>query len=413
MEQQAVIDKSANPKYGWIVLLVVFLAGITAPLNMAKVTTLAPVMMEVFEIGPGMIGWVIAMFYILGFVMAFPAAGMTNKLGIKKTVSFALIVSILGSVIGAIATNLPIFMFSRVLEGMGMGVMGVVGVAAISPWFAPSKRGLPMGIWTTWVALPMFVGPIVFAAMVESMGDWRPVWWMTSIFGIITLVLFVAFYKDPTFVYDENENVVQLGKSQMEELERPSIKKALAMPVVWILGGIVLLDNAGFMAVQGYLTTYIDSLGYDLTIAALIVAAPAVLALVVAPLAGALSDRFNTCRKLLLTAYIAALIYVWFVFDVKELIFYIPIMVLLTWATGVGSSMQWAACAKALPVDAISGGMAVLTFAQNLGMFAGAAFFGNIVEMLGGDWGLSMHVAVIPMYVIVMIILLVGWKKLP
>lgn len=411
----AQVKQKTGPKtgYGWAVLFVVLLAGMTAPANMAKVTTLAPVIMEQFGIGTGAIGWVIAMFYVLGFVLAFPAAGLANKLGIKKTVIIALVSGIVGSALGAVSTSLALFMVSRVLEGAGMGIMGVVGVAAITPWFAPSKRGLPMGIWGMWVSIPMFVGPLIYAPMTESLGSWRPVWWFTVAFGVIALVLFVIFYREPSFVFDENENAVDIGEKQIEEIEKPSIRKALVLPVVWILAIIMVLDNAAFMAVQGYFSTYVyDQLGFSLTIAAGLVSASAILGAVFSPVSGVLSDKIKSVRVVLLTCYIAALVYVWFVFSATSLMAYIPIIILMSWASGAAGAMQWAACSKAVPLDALSGGMAVLVFAQNVGMFFGAAFFGGILEAIG-SWGTAMHVAIFPMYIVVLIVLLIGWKKLP
>ena len=39
------------------------------------------------------------------------------------------------------------------LEGVGGGLIAVAAPAAISAWFVPWERGLPMGIWTTWVPI--------------------------------------------------------------------------------------------------------------------------------------------------------------------------------------------------------------------------------------------------------------------
>lgn len=402
------------PKTGWAILAVVFLAGVCAPANMAKVTTLAPILMEVFDIGAGLIGWVIALFYVLGFCMAFPAAGIINRFGIKTTVVMSLIVGLIGNLIGVFSPSLPLFMVSRVLEGMGMGVMGVVGVAAISPWFAPSRQGLPLGIWGMWVSVPMFVGPIIYTAIYDAVGAWQPVWWFTIGLTILALIAFLIVYRDPDFTYDENENVVELAVAEGEAFERPSIKAALKLPVVWVLAFIILLDNIGFMGVQGFLTTYVyDFLGAPLATAAALVAAAAIIGAVMSPVSGAISDKIHSRRAVLLAAYVCALIYTWFVFSTTSMVIYVPVIILMGVACGTAGAMQWAACGEAVPNAALAGAMAVLAFMQNLGMFLGSGFFGSVVEAMGGDWSLATHAFIVPMYVVVVIILLVGWKKLP
>lgn len=405
-----------NTGYGWVVLGVVFLAGLCAPANMAKVTTLAPIMMEVFSIGPGLIGWVIALFYVLGFVMSFPTAGLANKFGIKNIVIASLVLSIVGGVIGAFSTSLPLFMVSRVLEGAGMGIMGTIGIPAISPWFAPSKQGLPMGIWGMWVSVPMFVGPIVYTAIYEQTGAWQPVWYFTIALSVVALVVFAIFYKNPTYRFNEDEQAVALDVAQGIELEKPSIKRALKLPLVWVLAVVILLDNAGFMAVQGFLTTYVyDYLGVSLGVAAALVSAAAIIGAVMSPVAGIVSDKIRSRRVVLLVSYVCACVYMWFVFDAEGLglAIYVPVVVLMGIACGAAGSMQWAICGERVAPELQSGAMGVLAFAQNLGMFFGAAFFGGIVEAMGGDWTFASHAILLPLYVIIIVIVLFNWKKLP
>ena len=129
----AIKTKSTDSGYGWAILAVTFLAGFTAPANMAKVTALAPVIMGQFGFGPDVLGWVIALFYVLGFVMAFPTTGLINRFGIRNVVMVAIACAIIGSIMGAMTTDVTIFMASRVFEGAGMGVMGVAGASAIAP----------------------------------------------------------------------------------------------------------------------------------------------------------------------------------------------------------------------------------------------------------------------------------------
>lgn len=66
-------------RYGWVVLAVVWLCGFVAPLNMVKVTALSPVLMASFGIDEALMGTIMSLFYVLGIVMAFPAAGIVNQ----------------------------------------------------------------------------------------------------------------------------------------------------------------------------------------------------------------------------------------------------------------------------------------------------------------------------------------------
>lgn len=137
----------------WAVVAVVFLAGFCMPANMGKTMWIAPLVMQAYGFGPDVLGWVNGVFYILGAVIAFPAASFIRRLGIKKSVAIALSCGIVGNLIGAFSgTSIAMLMVSRVIEGAGFGLMGVIGVVAITPWFPKEKRGLPLGVWGAWVA---------------------------------------------------------------------------------------------------------------------------------------------------------------------------------------------------------------------------------------------------------------------
>ncbi len=303
----AVKTKSTDSSYGWVVLAVTFLAGFTAPANMAKVTALAPVVMQTFGFGPDTLGWVIALFYVLGFVMAFPTAGLINKLGIRNVVLIAIGCAAVGSAMGALTENVTVFMVSRFLEGAGMGVMGVAGASAIAPWFAPEKRGFPLGIWAMWVALAMCICPVLYGYVVDTLAlPWQTVWWGTFVFDIVVGIVFVVFYREPERPYQTEEDQVS-GKADF--------KRALKNPMLWALGMIFFFDEAAFMAINGFLTTYLtEQLATTLVWATGIASAFGVAGAICAPLCGKISDWLKTRKWVLLFALIGGVAYTAVVF---------------------------------------------------------------------------------------------------
>lgn len=303
----AVKTKSTDSSYGWVVLAVTFLAGFTAPANMAKVTALAPVVMQTFGFGPDTLGWVIALFYVLGFVMAFPTAGLINKLGIRNVVLIAIGCAAVGSAMGALTENVTVFMVSRFLEGAGMGVMGVAGASAIAPWFAPEKRGFPLGIWAMWVALAMCICPVLYGYVVDTLAlPWQTVWWGTFVFDIVVGIVFVIFYREPERPYQTEEDQVS-GKADF--------KRALKNPMLWALGMIFFFDEAAFMAINGFLTTYLtEQLATTLVWATGIASAFGVAGAICAPLCGKISDWLKTRKWVLLFALIGGVAYTAVVF---------------------------------------------------------------------------------------------------
>ena len=402
-----------NQGKAWVVLLVVWLAGFCAPANMAKVTTLAPLLMEVFSISEAGIDWVIAVFYILGIVIAFPAAAIVRRLGLRTVIIFSLACGIAGGLVGILSPSLAVFMVSRVIEGAGMGLMAVCGAAAIGPWFPDSKKGLPLSIWALWVSVPTIILPPVYSALADMTGSWASSWWFMIVVCAIALVLFIVLFDEPNFSWD-GDRIVPLGQAAPPEGEAPgAVSLAFRTPAVWALMVIILIDGIGFMAVNGFLTTYIVAeVGASLGEAALVVSAGAVIGALAGPVSGALSDRIHSRRLPLLIALLCAVAFMWFVFSVDSLGAYVPLVILQGIYCGVVGAMTWTIAGEILPDDAIAGSTAGMAFFQNGGFFIGAMMFGMLVEALGG-WGITMHLVVVPGYVVAIVVLLAFWRRLP
>ena len=99
------LDKSKciNGSYGWVIVLFTMLVGFVPGSNMAKAIALAPVVCQNFMIDNATFGLVVAAFYIMGFVMAFPTTGLVNKWGMKVSVAVAVGCGVVGSIMGAMA----------------------------------------------------------------------------------------------------------------------------------------------------------------------------------------------------------------------------------------------------------------------------------------------------------------------
>lgn len=409
-------ERTTNEGHAWGVLAVVWLAGACAPANMAKVTTLAPLLMDVFGISESGIGWVIAVFYILGVILAFPAAAICRKFGLKRTIIAALLFQIAGGLVGVLSTSLPVFMMSRVLEGAGMGIMGVCGVAAISPWFPNSKKGLPLSIWALWVSVPTIINPMVYSWLSELTGGWQASWWLMIVLCCIALVLFLVFYRTPNFHYAEDTEELVVGPA-LDESSSPSvthgIRRAFREPAFWIVMLVTLVDGTGFMAYNGFITTYLTTeVGASLTQAALVVSIGAIIGAVASPVTGFVSDRVHSRRGPLLLSIILGAVTMYLAFWLRDYNSYFAFVVIQGLYCGIIATATWSIIGEAVPDDAVEGGTAGMAFFQNLGFFIGAVLFGYLVEAFGG-WDLAMHVVIVPAYLVAALVIVIGWKKLP
>lgn len=373
-EENAV--KRGNMGRAWPVVLVVFLAGFCMPANMGETMWVAPLVMEGLGFGPDTLGWVNGVFYILGAVIAFPAASFIRRLGIRWSVVIALACGIVGNFMGAMAGSVTMLMVSRIIQGAGFGLMGVIGVAAITPWFPAERRGLPLGVWAMWVAAANAITPMLDTAIAEQTGSYINVWWFFLIFDIVVMALFLLVYREPSDPFiDEAEKE---GKVEF------SYKELFSNKVVWVLGALFFLEEGAFIASQGFLSTYITTnLDAPLMLGTGLVSAGAIWGACFAPIAGKISDAIKSRRKILIFCMICAVIFGLGVFTVTDLKIYIVLIILNGFVGGGISSMLWASCTETVPSHLVSGATATLACMQSVGMFLGSMFVGNVIAAVG------------------------------
>lgn len=399
----AIKTKSTDSGYGWAILAVTFLAGFTAPANMAKVTALAPVIMGQFGFGPDVLGWVIALFYVLGFVMAFPTTGLINRFGIRNVVMVAIACAIIGSIMGAMTTDVTIFMASRVFEGAGMGVMGVAALPPSRPGSSLRSAACRWASGPCGWALAMCICPVLYGFMVDTLGmPWQAVWWGTVVFDIVVGILFFVVYREPADPQASEEEAQPHGKAQF--------KRAYKNKALWGLALIFLFDEAAFMAINGFLTTYLtEQLATSLVFATAIASAFGVAGAIGAPLSGWLSDLLKTRKWILFISLVVGVVYTAIVFTCQDPNLYWGIMILAGIVGGFVPSVIWQATPDTGGAGRRPAANSLVAFTQNFGMFLGAIFMGNAITAFG--WSTGSYVSLVPCYIVCLVIFFVTVRK--
>ena len=145
-EQDTSGKTAVIPPYAWVILFAVFVASVAAPLNQNKVPPLMPVLMDAFAINLSEAGLLMSVFSVTGLLLALPAGFITQRFGPKVTGLIAVGSLAVGAIIGAMADSMSLLLVSRVVEGVGMGLIAVVAPAVIALWFPSEKQGMAMGI---------------------------------------------------------------------------------------------------------------------------------------------------------------------------------------------------------------------------------------------------------------------------
>lgn len=363
--------------YAWVILAVVYFASVAAPFNQFMVPPIMPLLIDELRISLAQAGLLMSMIAIIGLALALPAGVILQRLGPKTTGLAALGFMAAGAALGALADGYTQLLVSRVVVGIGIGLISVVAPATIAMWFPPEKQGGPMGIWATWVP----VGTVLMYALAPALANGfgrRSVWWLGAGFALLMLVIYAATVRRPPASSDKDSG--EGGPSGAE----PGLGKALANRNIWLLGLEFACFNLALVALGTYYPTFLNEVrGFPLGQAALLASIGTAVVLISAPLAGWLSDRIGSRRLVLSLPFLGLAVLLLFPFTATGG-WIVAIMLIQGMLAGGIATATFAAAPEVMPSPRLAGlGLAVVLVGQNLGQVLGPILFGQAVGSLG------------------------------
>jgi EmrB/QacA subfamily drug resistance transporter len=94
-----------------------------------------------------------------------------------------LLVFVLGSVLAALSTTAGLLIAARVVEGAGGALLVPLTLTLISDAFPVAKRGAAIGIWGGLTGLGVAAGPVIGGAVVQGM-SWQWIFWINVPVGL-------------------------------------------------------------------------------------------------------------------------------------------------------------------------------------------------------------------------------------
>lgn len=251
-EQAAVQQPQQDMKKAWIVLIAVFVVGVAIAWGQNKIMPIIPILMQQLGVTAQTAGWISSIGAICGIVLALPTAGIVRKFGVRNMGFAAIATSVIGAVIGLLSPNQAVLLLSRVIEGFGVGVIGVIAPSIISMWFPIEKRGLPMGVWSAWQVVAI-AGTYVFTGLILGPeAQWKNMYFVGLALFVIAIVLFAVFVREPK---EGEPNYADVTDDSLPLLS------CLKSPSLYIIG----IGGIGFGIAVGvfcaWMPTYWDQLG--------------------------------------------------------------------------------------------------------------------------------------------------------
>ncbi|PYI13487.1 MFS drug transporter [Aspergillus violaceofuscus CBS 115571] len=177
-----------------VVMTALCLALFLAALDMTIVSTALPTIANHFHASEGGYSW-IASSYMLANAACVPLWGKISDVwGRKKIILIANFLFLVGSLICALAVNLPMIIAGRAIQGVGGGGIIVLANICVTDLFSVRERPMYYGIFGSTWAIAGALGPIIGGAFTTSV-SWRWCFYINLPIGGFSLVILIFFLK--------------------------------------------------------------------------------------------------------------------------------------------------------------------------------------------------------------------------
>lgn len=293
------------------------------------VTIVIPTIAAEYHMSNIMQNWITIIFLLVVAVLSVPAGQITGKYGLRKVTIISTILFIIISIVNVLVTSQEQFLACRLILGIALAFINVTSMAMIVSAFPPEERGTALGINITGVYIGLSLSPVLGGILNYNLG-WRSVVLFGVPFLFVILALLLTTIKDEWITFEgipiDVKGALSYGVGMALFMYGFTILNTRMGMILTVLGVIILIVfaviemrqdhpvfdirffknhkflSANFASLCAYLATYAVTTilnyhlqyikGFDSQTAGLILLVAPLCQVVLAPIAGRLSDRF-------------------------------------------------------------------------------------------------------------------------
>jgi EmrB/QacA subfamily drug resistance transporter len=169
-------------------LAVVSIALFMVTLDNLVVSTALPTIRR--DLGASLEGleWIVNAYTLSFAVLLLPAAALGDRFGRKRMFLSGLGLFTVASAMAALAPTTEALIAARAIQGAGGAIVAPLSLTLLSEAFPPERRGVALGIWSGVSGLGVALGPLVGGAVLDGL-SWQWIFWVNVPVGLMALPL--------------------------------------------------------------------------------------------------------------------------------------------------------------------------------------------------------------------------------
>ena len=180
-------SSTSSPRAGWTLAIVSIALFMTALDNLVVGVALPSIRVD---LGGSIesLEWTVNAYTLAFAVLLITGAALGDRFGRKRMFVVGLGIFTGASALAALAPTIEALIAARAVQGLGAAIVLPLTLTLLSEAFPSERRGMALGIWAGVSGLGVALGPFVGGAVVEGI-DWQWIFWLNVPIGLVLLPL--------------------------------------------------------------------------------------------------------------------------------------------------------------------------------------------------------------------------------
>ena len=355
--------------YQKIIILLLAILQFTIVLDFMILAPLGDILMKSMNMSTKQFGTVVSAYAISACISGIFAAGFADKFDRKKLLLFFYAGFILGTYFCAISYNYETLFIARIITGLFGGVIGSISMAIITDIFTINQRGKVMGFVQMAFGGSQILG-IPIGLVLANYWSWHATFYMVLILAILLGIALVMKLNPLT----EHLKLIN-NKNALQHLLQTIKKKDYRIGFL----ATALLSMGGFLIMPFSTAFIVNNIHIAQSQVAIIFFFTGIFSIIIMPIVGKLSDKFDKLMIFGIGTIIAIVMVVMYT-HLSPVPIWLVIIVNIVLFIGIMSRMVPATALNSAVPDAYDRG-AYMSINSSLQQFAGgiAALFSGLV----------------------------------
>jgi multidrug resistance protein len=349
---------------------------------------------EDFGVSQTAIGLTIAVYGLARFLVNYPSGQLSERIGRKPTLAIGGIITVVGTLLCAVAPNYPVFLGARFVAGAGAAVVLTAGQVVVADIASPHNRGRVMAIYTGVFVFAVGAGSYPGGWLAANVGLASPFIANAILAGVVTLL--ALFFVPETRPAAARAASAAERKLKARVSFRDQVRLLTAIPGFPL---ICLVSFSAFFARTGGLFNVIpllaeDQIGLRPDQIGLGIGMISIVGLVLVYPSGALVDRFGRKGVIIPSMIFSAVAMVSFAFAGTFTTFMVSSLLWAT-ASGISGAAPAAYAADLAPKDSVGPAMGLYRTIADLGYVIGPLLLGTLSDLISPEAALYFTAALL------------------